>query len=140
MYQENLYKLTGYVTEVIPQLINATFGTLFFMCFVLDFMSVNGKKMETTLNEYIPMEDANDDRIGHEIETMVISNAVCIPLIAILQGIIAVIIGLHLFCFLGLIFRLFLISLFLLLLKMYSSDFFYQAAGDAGDGGWGLMC
>ena len=92
--QENLYKLTGYITQVIPQLINATFGTLgtlFFMYFVLYFMLVNGEAMETALYEYVPLKDENVDRIGHEIETMVISNAVGIPLIGLLQGLVAVI-------------------------------------------------
>jgi predicted PurR-regulated permease PerM len=92
--QENIYKITGYVTQVIPQLINATFGTLgtlFFMYFVLYFMLVNGEKMETALFEYVPLKDENVDRIGHEIETMVISNAVGIPLIGLLQGLVAVI-------------------------------------------------
>jgi predicted PurR-regulated permease PerM len=92
--QENIYKLSGYVTSAIPSLINATFGTLgtlFFMYFVLYFMLVSGEKMEIALYEYVPLKDENVDKIGHEIETMVISNAVGIPLIGLLQGVVAVI-------------------------------------------------
>ena len=92
--QDNLYKVTGYITQTIPKLINATFGTLgtvVFMYFILYFMLVNGEKMETDLYEYVPLKDENVDLLGHEIETMVISNAVGIPLIALLQGLVAVI-------------------------------------------------
>ena len=92
--QENLVKLTGFITQTIPKLIGATFGTLgtvFFMYFILYFMLVSGDEMETDLYEHIPLKDENVKLIGNELETMVISNAVGIPLIAILQGFVAVI-------------------------------------------------
>jgi len=51
--QENLYKLGNFVAKTIPQVLSATFGTLgtiFFMYFMLYFMSVVGKWRKTSTN------------------------------------------------------------------------------------------
>ena len=91
---ENINKLGTRITSGIPQLLNATFNTLttiFFMYFILYFMLVNGKKMEVTIYEHTPLHDDNVNKLGKEINNMVISNAVGIPLIALLQGVVAVI-------------------------------------------------
>ena len=91
---ESINKLGNLISTGIPKLLNATFNTLatiFFMYFILFFMLVNGKKMEVTIYEYIPLQDENVDRLGKEVNNMVVSNAIGIPLIAILQGIVALI-------------------------------------------------
>jgi len=91
---ESINKLGNLISTGIPKLLNATFSTLatiFFMYFILFFMLVNGKKMEVTIYEYIPLQDENVDRLGKEVNNMVLSNAIGIPLIAILQGIVALI-------------------------------------------------
>ncbi|MBL0008052.1 MAG: AI-2E family transporter [Saprospiraceae bacterium] len=214
--QENISKVGNFAAQTIPQVLSATFGTLgtlFFMYFILYFMLHGGSKMEEDLYEYMPLKDANVNKLGTEIENMVLSNAIGIPVIALLQGVVAligylilgvnepwfwfvitcitamlpvvgaamayvpvsiillandhtwqgiamlifgfgvigtvdnffrfalakkfadvhplitvfgVIIGLTLFGFLGLIFGPLIISLFLLLLKMYSSEFFVK--------------
>ena len=92
--QENISKMGGFIAQTIPQLLGATFstlGTLFFMYFILYFMLVNGKKMEDDIYEYIPLKDENVDKLSNEIENMVLSNAIGIPVIAVLQGIVAVV-------------------------------------------------
>ena len=92
--QENIGKLGGFIARTVPQLLGATFGTLgtlFFMYFILYFMLVNGRKMEEDLYEYVPLKDENVDKLSNEIESMVLSNAIGIPVIAVLQGIVAVI-------------------------------------------------
>jgi len=92
--QENLYKIGNFVAQTIPQILSATFGTLgtiFFMYFILYFMLVSGKKMEEDLYEYMPLKDENVVKLGNEVETMVYSNAIGIPVIGILQGIVAII-------------------------------------------------
>ncbi len=91
---ESINKLGDTISKGIPQLLNATFNTLttiFFMYFILFFMLVNGKKMEIAIYEHIPLNDDNVDRLGKEVNNMVLSNAIGIPLIALLQGIVALI-------------------------------------------------
>jgi predicted PurR-regulated permease PerM len=91
---ENINNLGKMIANGIPQLLNATFNTLttiFFMYFILYFMLVNGKKMETTIYEHIPLNDDNVDKLGKEVNNMVVSNAIGIPLIALLQGLVAII-------------------------------------------------
>jgi len=61
------------------------------MYFILYFMLVNGRKMEAALYEYIPLKDANVELIGKEVKTMVISNTIGIPLIALIQGVVGLI-------------------------------------------------
>lgn len=90
----NINKLGDFITGGIPRLLGATFntlGTIFFMYFILYFMLVNGKEMERNIYEHIPLRDENASMLGKEVKSMVLSNAVGIPVIAVLQGIIALI-------------------------------------------------
>src|SRR5688572_21007416 len=90
----NINKLGNFITGGIPRLLGATFNTLstiFFMYFILYFMLVNGKKMESNIYEHIPLRDENAAILGKEVKNMVLSNAVGIPVIAILQGVVALI-------------------------------------------------
>ena len=91
---ENINKLGNFITGGIPRLLSATFntlGTIFFMYFILYFMLVNGRNMENDIYEHIPLRDENAEMLGKEVRNMVLSNAVGIPVIAILQGIVALI-------------------------------------------------
>jgi len=47
--------------------------------------------MEEDLYEYMPLKDANVAKLGKEMENMVLSNAIGIPVIALLQGVVALI-------------------------------------------------
>ena len=91
---ENINQLGTFIRGGIPKLLTATFntlGTIFFMYFILYFMLVNGRKMETNIYEHIPLKDENAHMLGREVRNMVLSNAVGIPVIAFLQGIVALI-------------------------------------------------
>jgi len=91
---ENINKLGDFIKGGIPKLLSATFntlGTIFFMYFILYFMLVNGRKMETNIYEHIPLRDENAHILGTEVRNMVLSNAVGIPVIAFLQGLVALI-------------------------------------------------
>jgi len=91
---ENINKLGNMLAESLPKVLSATFnilGTIFFMYFMLYFMLVNGKEMEKDLYEHVPLKDENVHKLGYEVQNMVISNAIGIPVIALLQGIVAVI-------------------------------------------------
>lgn len=90
--EENINKLGAGIANSLPKILGATFNTLtniFFMYFILYFMLVNGRKMEDSLYEHIPLKDENVSKIGNEVHTMVYSNAIGIPLIAFAQGLIA---------------------------------------------------
>jgi predicted PurR-regulated permease PerM len=92
--EENLNKLSGVIAETLPKILGATFNTLttiFFMYFILYFMLVNGRKMEVTFYEYIPLKDENVGKLRKEVNMMVVSNAIGIPLVAFAQGVVGLI-------------------------------------------------
>jgi predicted PurR-regulated permease PerM len=91
---DNINNLSSFIAQAVPKVLNATFNTLvtiFFMYFILYFMLVNGRSMERGIYEYIPLKDENVDKLGREMQNIVISNAIGIPVIAFLQGVVAVI-------------------------------------------------
>jgi predicted PurR-regulated permease PerM len=61
------------------------------MYFLLYYMLTNRKKLRESLYEYIPMSDANLKIIGEEIRAVVRANALGIPLVAVAQGLVALI-------------------------------------------------
>jgi predicted PurR-regulated permease PerM len=91
---ETMKKLSEGIAKKLPQLLGATFNsvtTIVIMYFILYFLLTNGRKLELALYEYIPLKDDNVKRLGKEMQTTVLSNALGIPLIAVLQGIVALI-------------------------------------------------
>lgn len=91
---ENINKLGDLIAKSLPGIVGATFNsisTIFFMYFILYFMLMNARYMEDALYEYIPLKDENVSRLGKEINSMVASNAVGIPLIAFAQGVVGLI-------------------------------------------------
>jgi predicted PurR-regulated permease PerM len=87
-------RLGPYIAQLLPKVLGVTVNTLALigsMYFILYFMLVNGRRMEEELYEYVPLKDGNVELIGKEIETMVISNAIGIPLISFIQGVVALI-------------------------------------------------
>ncbi|SFN81400.1 Predicted PurR-regulated permease PerM [Chitinophaga sp. YR627] len=92
--QVKLERLQGYLTSVLPTLLGATFNTLTaiaILYFILYFMLVNAREMEAWLYEYIPLKDENVLRLGTEFHKLVIANAVGIPAIALIQGVVSLI-------------------------------------------------
>jgi predicted PurR-regulated permease PerM len=82
------------LAELLPKVLGVTMNTLTLissMYFILYFMLVNGRDMEEALYEYIPLKDSNVELIGKEVRTMVISNVIGIPLIALIQGLVGLI-------------------------------------------------
>lgn len=64
---------------------------MFVLVFVLYFMLIGGKKMEQYVNELLPFNETNTQEIVHEINMIVRSNAIGIPLLAVIQGGVALI-------------------------------------------------
>lgn len=92
--EANINKLGNTIAASLPRILGATFNsitTIFFMYFILYFMLINGRKMEVALYEYTPMKDENVAKVGKEVNRMVLSNAIGIPVIALAQGVIALI-------------------------------------------------
>lgn len=91
---DNINKLGGTIAQSLPKILGATFNTMttvFFMYFILYFMLVNGRYMENSLYEHVPLRDDNVERLGKEIHMMVMSNAIGIPLIAFVQGLVGLV-------------------------------------------------
>lgn len=91
---DNITKLGEAIAQSLPKILGATFNTvttIFFMYFILYFMLVNGRKMENALYEYIPLKDENVKRLGKEVNTMVMSNAIGIPVVAFVQGLVGLV-------------------------------------------------
>lgn len=91
---ERLTRVQEGLTNFLPTFLGATFNTvtaIAIMYFVLYFMLTYAREMEEGLYEYIPLKDENVIRLGRELKNMVISNGVGIPLIAVIQGIVALI-------------------------------------------------
>ena len=87
-------QLGPYIAQLLPKVLGVTLNTITLigsMYFMLYFMLVNGRRMEESLYEYIPLKDGNVELIGKEVKTMVISNTIGIPLIALIQGIVGLI-------------------------------------------------
>ncbi|SIO46265.1 AI-2E family transporter [Chitinophaga niabensis] len=94
MTEARLQKIQETITAVLPGFVGATFNTLTaiaIMYFILYFMLVNAREMEEALYEYIPLKDENVELLGKEMKNMVVSNAIGIPLIALIQGIVSLI-------------------------------------------------
>ena len=92
--EARLQRLQEAITGFLPTFLGATFNTLTavaIMYFVLYFMLVYARELEKALWEYIPLKDENVIRLGTELRTMIYANAVGIPLIAIIQGVVALI-------------------------------------------------
>lgn len=83
-----LNKLTNY----IPGLLNSTANlvtNLAIMLFVLYFMLRNGRELERYLNRITPLKQDNINKLASETKKLVRANALGIPLISIIQGLIA---------------------------------------------------
>jgi predicted PurR-regulated permease PerM len=94
MSEDLIQKIAPFLQTLLPKILNVTVNTISIiaaMYFMLYFMLVNGRYMEDALYEYIPLKDSNVDLIGEEIHRNVIANAIGIPLIALIQGVVGLI-------------------------------------------------
>lgn len=90
----SINKLTSYLAQLLPKILGTTVNTITIvasMYFILYFMLVNGRPMERALYEHIPLKDSNVELLGTELKTIIVSNAIGIPLIALVQGVVGLI-------------------------------------------------
>ena len=79
------------IGQFIMESISCLAINLVVMIFVLYFMLIGGKKMEAYVNDILPFNETNTQEVIHEINMIVRSNAIGIPLLAIIQGGVAMI-------------------------------------------------
>lgn len=92
--KENINKAGGMIASAIPNVLGATFNTLtvlLMLYFILYFMLAQSKEMEAWLIRNIPLRDENVIWLGTELHGLVLNNAIGVPLIAVVQGITALI-------------------------------------------------
>ena len=92
--ETNINKLTNWGAQTLPQILGATLSTLItiiVMYFILFFMLTQGRTMESKFYEWAPLKDENLLLLRTDLNKMVLSNAVGIPLIAFLQGVVGLI-------------------------------------------------
>ena len=86
--------ITGWISDNLQSLVGGTFNAFLaigLMYFMLYYMFTHRRELRESLKEYIPLSRENITEIGVEIQKMVRSNALGIPLVAIAQGFIALI-------------------------------------------------
>jgi predicted PurR-regulated permease PerM len=92
--EDNLKHLGEWSVNEVPKLLGATFSGVFtvvVMYFILYFMLTEGQKLESSLLKWIPLKDHNGSYLKKHLNTLVFSNAIGIPLVALLQAIVALI-------------------------------------------------
>ena len=92
--EDTINKIGTWLAELLPKILGATFNslsTIFFMYFILYFMFVNGRAMEKTLQLYMPFRSDNVGLLEKEVHSMVVANAVGIPVVAFVQGLVGLI-------------------------------------------------
>ncbi len=88
----SLKEATRKLASNIPMLLTGTVNfltNLLLMFFILYYMLIHGKKMEKYLHDMIPLKEANRHILTNETNIMIRANAIGIPLLAIIQGLVA---------------------------------------------------
>lgn len=92
--QIDVSAVSGWLSDNLQSFAGGTFDmtiAIGLMYFMLYYMLTNRRELKDSLFEYIPISKKNLKKIGDESHAMVRSNALGIPMVAIAQGIIALI-------------------------------------------------
>ncbi|WP_224489114.1 AI-2E family transporter [Robertkochia flava] len=90
----NTQEITSWVSDNIQSLVGTTFNVviaLSVMYFILFYLLTNTNKMKSLLLKYMPLSEPNVALISDEVSSIVSSNAIGIPVVALLQGVVALI-------------------------------------------------
>ena len=88
---DNVKAITQKMANSVPAVLSITANlitNLLIMFFVLYYMLIHGEKMELFLNRSIPLKKKNLSILGTETKVMIKANAIGIPLLAIIQGLV----------------------------------------------------
>ena len=86
--------VANWLTANLQSFAGGTFNALIaigIMYFMLYYMLINRENLNSTLRSYVPLDDENTLLVEKETDISVKSNALGIPLVAIFQGVIALI-------------------------------------------------
>lgn len=92
--QINPSAMTSWLSTQLQDIAGGTFNAFIaigLMYFMLYYMLTNRRKLKESFSEYIPLDKDNLKEIGTEVQAMVRSNALGIPLVGLAQGIVALI-------------------------------------------------
>jgi len=92
--QIDVSAISGWLSDNLQSFAGSTFNIFIaigLMYFMLYYMLTNRRELRESLFEYIPISKKNLKKIGAETQAMVRSNALGIPMVALAQGIIALI-------------------------------------------------
>lgn len=91
---EAIIQFVQSLTRYLPNVINSVAELLINMIvtfFVLYFMQIQGRKMEDYIEEIFPFSKQSQQEIWTDVDHMVRTNAIGIPILGIFQGIVAII-------------------------------------------------
>lgn len=89
---DSLKSVTQKFANNIPMLLTGTANfltNLLLMFFVLYYMLIHGEKMEKYLHDMMPLKETNRHILSTETDIMIRANAIGIPLLAVIQGLVA---------------------------------------------------
>ncbi|MDR2122231.1 MAG: AI-2E family transporter [Flavobacteriaceae bacterium] len=92
--KENVIQVTAWAGKFIPRLLNSTVNSIvvfFFSFFLFFFMIMNIRKMEAAFMKWSPLKSENTIKLGQRLKKMILSNAIGIPSVALIQGVVGVI-------------------------------------------------
>jgi predicted PurR-regulated permease PerM len=90
--EQKLASIPEKAAAIVPRIINSSatlLGNFTIMFFLLYFLLKEGRQMEKMLSDTIPLKDENIDLLSNETRNMIRANAIGIPVLAIIQGVIA---------------------------------------------------
>lgn len=91
---ENINKVGAWMASLLPKILGATFNslsTIFFLYFILYFLFTQGRAFEKALKTYMPFHADNVGLLEKEVHSMVVANAVGIPVVAFAQGVVGLV-------------------------------------------------
>ncbi|MCU0374478.1 MAG: AI-2E family transporter [Chitinophagaceae bacterium] len=92
--QENINKMTGLATGLGGKVLSSTLNTLtnlFISYFLLWFMLMRVGTLQRWLRKALPVRQANSEKLLAETRGIILSNAIGIPLLGLIQGVVAMI-------------------------------------------------
>lgn len=88
---DNIQAATKNLASRLPMFLTGTanfISNLLLMFFVLYYMLIHGQKMEEYLYHFIPLKRRNREVLSEETDMMIRANAIGIPLLALIQGLV----------------------------------------------------
>ncbi len=90
--QDTVSKLTSLAAAAVPEFLSATLNAVvdtFVLYFLLYFMLTHARVFEDWVRKNLPFNDENDALLLSELKTQTLSNAIGIPVLAVMQALTA---------------------------------------------------